>query len=146
MKILNKIAVFMVFIALTTACETDKDLLYSLDYITAPENVSAVFDITQDNTGLVSIVPNAEGAQKFEVEFGDGTGDPASCNPGEVVTHTYTEGVFPVTITAIGITGLKTAYTQELNVTFKAPENLQVNIENDEQNPKIVTVSATADF
>ncbi len=145
MKILNKIAALIVFIALATACETDKDLLYSLDYITAPENVSAVFDITQDNTGLVSIVPNAEGAQKFEILFGDGS-EPAESKPGEIVTHIYEEGVFNVTITAIGITGLKTVHTQDLNVTFKAPENLSVTVANDTQNPRIVTVSATADF
>jgi PKD repeat protein len=146
MKIFNKIAVFIVFIALLTACETDKDLLYSLDYITAPENVTAVFDITQDNTGLVSIVPNAEGSQKFMIQFGDGTGDPAECIPGETVTHIYDEGIYTVTITAVGITGLETAFTQDLNVTFKAPENLEVDIVNDEQNPKIVRVNATADY
>lgn len=145
MKILNKIAVLIVFIALAIACETDKDLLYSLDYITAPENVSAVFDITQDNTGLVSIVPNADGAQKFEIQFGDGS-DPVEINPGKIVTHIYEEGVFTVTITAIGITGLKTVHTQDLNVTFKAPENLSVTVASDTQNPRIVTVSATADF
>ncbi|MGC9353128.1 MAG: hypothetical protein ACP5D9_04780 [Mariniphaga sp.] len=145
MKISNKIAILIVFIALATACETDKDLLYSLDYIPAPENVSAVFDVTQDNTGLVSIVPNAEGAQKFEIEFGDGS-EAVETNPGEIVTHIYEEGIFAVNITAIGITGLKTVHTQELNVTFKAPENLNVTVANDAQNPRIVTVSATADF
>jgi hypothetical protein len=146
MKIFNKIALFGVFIAMAFACETDKDLLYSLDYIPAPQNVTAVFDITQDNTGLVSVIPNAEGAQKFEIQFGDGTGSPAECNPGEIVTHIYDEGVYTVTIKAIGITGLETEHTQQLNVTFKAPENLNVTIEKDGQNPKIVNVSATADF
>jgi hypothetical protein len=146
MKIFNKIALFSVFIALAVACETDKDLMYSLDYITAPENVTAVFDITQDNTGLVSIIPNAEGGQKFEIQFGDGTGSSAECNPGETVTHIYDEGSFTVTVKAIGITGLETEHTQQLNVTFKAPENLNVTIKKDSQNPKIVNVSATADF
>ncbi len=145
MKILNKITVLIVFIAFATACETDKDLLYSLDYIPAPENVSAVFDVTQNNTGLVSIVPNAEGAQKFEIEFGDGS-ETIETSPGEIVTHIYEEGVFTVIISAIGITGLKTVHTQELNVTFKAPENLNVTVANDAQNPRIVTVSPTADF
>ena len=56
----------MFLVLLATACITDKDELYSFGYITAPANVSAVFDITQDNTGLVSILPNAEGAQKLK--------------------------------------------------------------------------------
>lgn len=146
MKILNKLAIFLVFIALATACETDKDLLYSLDYITAPENVNAVFDVTQDNTGLVSIVPNADGAQKFTILFGDASATPVTCNPGEMVRHTYSEGVYSVTITAIGITGLETQIKKDLNVTFRAPENLDANIEIDTQNPRIVRVSATADF
>lgn len=146
MKILNKIAIILVFIALATACETDKDLLYSLDYITAPENVNAVFDITQDNTGLVSIVPNADGAQKFSILFGDGTTTPATSNPGEIVKHTYSEGVYSVSIKAIGITGLETEIKKDLNVTFRAPENLNASIDLDDQNPRIVRVSATADF
>ena len=56
----NILALF--FIALLAfSCVTDEDKLYSLDYIQAPTNVNAVFDITQDNTGVVTILPNAEG-------------------------------------------------------------------------------------
>ncbi len=145
MKIFNKIKLFIVFIALATACETDKDMLYNLDYITAPANVSAVFDITQDNTGLVSIVPNAEGAQKFIISFGDNS-TAAEINAGATATHNYAEGNYTVKITAVGITGLTTDFTQQLTVSYKAPENLNVSIESNVQNPKIVTVSATADF
>jgi hypothetical protein len=46
----------------------------------------------------------------------------------------------------VGITGLTTVFTQEINVTFKAPENLVVTIEEDNMNPSIITVSATADY
>jgi hypothetical protein len=145
MKIFNKITLFIVFVAIIASCESDKDLLYSFDYIPAPAKVSAVFDITQDNTGLVSIVPNAEGAQKFVISFGDGS-EPAEYNSGAIATHTYNEGVYTVSITAVGITGLTSALNQQLTVSFKAPENLNVSIENNVQNPKIVTVSATADF
>lgn len=146
MKIFKKIAVLFVFVSVVFACQTDKDTLYSLDYIPAPANVSAVFDITQDNTGLVSIVPNADGAQKFEIDFGDGTGSPAECRPGEIVKHNFAEGVYSVTITAYGITGLTTEFVQELNVSYKAPENLKVTVENDAVTSMLVNLSATADY
>ena len=136
----------MLFIALFVfSCETDEDKFYSLDYIQAPTNVSAVFDITQDNTGMVTILPNAEGAASFTVDFGDGS-TPAETSNLKSVTHTYTEGVYPVEITAHGISGLTTKITKELNVTFKAPEDLVVTITKDAANPKKVSISAQATF
>ncbi|MDQ2178680.1 hypothetical protein [Marinifilum sp. D714] len=145
MKILTKISAFIFILGIFFACETDEDNLYSLDYIGAPTNVEAVFDITQDNSGLVSISPNAEGAQQFTIDFGDGS-ETETYKPGEVAEHVYTEGVYSVKIIAVSINGKATELVQELNVTFKAPENLEVNITNDTQNPRIVSVTATADF
>ncbi|WP_321516819.1 hypothetical protein [Marinifilum fragile] len=145
MKILTKISAFIFILGVFFACETDEDNLYSLDYIGAPTNVEAVFDITQDNSGLVSISPNAEGAQQFTIDFGDGS-ETETYKPGEIAEHVYTEGVYSVKIIAVSINGKTTEFVQELNVTFKAPENLEVNITNDTQNPRIVSVTATADF
>ena len=126
MKLINKIFTIVILASLAFACETDKDMLYNFDYLSAPANVSAVFDITQDNTGLVSITPNADGAQTFTVEFGDSSGDSSESLPGETVTHTYAEGTYDVSITAVGVTGLSTKAVQNINVSFKAPENLAV--------------------
>jgi hypothetical protein len=128
MKRIKNISVYVLLVLLATACITDKDELYSFGYITAPENVSAVFDITQDNTGLVSILPNAEGAQKFKISFGDSSAE-TEINAGAVARHNYAEGKFVVTITAVGITGLESKYSPEITVSYKAPENLQVKIE-----------------
>lgn len=144
MKMLKNSFAFLFILFLAIACVTDEDKFYSLDYITAPQNVNAVFDVTQDNTGLVSIFPNAEGAASYLVEFGDGESEELSTL--ESTTHIYPEGVYQVGITATGITGLTTKITKELNVTFKAPENLVVTITKDDTNPKIVKVSATATF
>ena len=135
----------MFLVLLATACITDKDELYSFGYITAPANVSAVFDITQDNTGLVSILPNAEGGQKFKINFGDNSAE-AEINAGALATHNYAEGKHIVTITAVGITGLESTYSPEITVSYKAPENLQVKVEKNTVNPKIVSVSATAAY
>ena len=147
MTILKNITAFFIILALVVSCQTDEDILYNLDYIPAPSNVTAIFDITPDNSGLVTILPNAEGATRFLVTFGDQENEtPSEYKPGEIITHTYGEGVFKVVITAAGLTGLTTRYEQDLNVTFKAPENLEVTIKVNDVNPKIVTVTATADF
>jgi putative transposon-encoded protein len=145
MKRIKNISAFVFLVLLAIACIIDKDELYSFDYITAPAKVSAVFDITQDNTGLVSILPNAEGAQKFKINFGNGAPE-AEIFAGAVATNNYAEGKFVLTITAVGITGLESKYSPEITVSYKAPENLQVKIEKNTVNPRIVSVSATADF
>jgi len=140
----NILALF--FIALLAfSCVTDEDKLYSLDYIQAPTNVNAVFDITQDNTGVVTILPNAEGASTYTIDFGDGATSEEIANL-KSVSHTYTEGTYAVVITAYGITGLTSELTKELNVSFKAPEDLVVTITKDAANPKIVSISAKATY
>ncbi len=147
MNILKNIIAFLILLAAVVSCEKDRDISYSFDYIPAPSNVTAVFDIAQDNSGMVTIIPAAEGATKFMVKFGDAAEEtPTEYDLNEVITHTYTEGTYNVEITAVGITGLTTVFTQEINVTFKAPENLVVTIEEDNMNPSIISVSATADF
>ena len=114
--------------------------------IVAPSNVSASFNITQDNTGLVTITPIAEGALSFDVDFGDGSAVETGIAVGKNVNHTYSEGNHTVGITAKGLNNLKTAATVELVVSFKAPQNLVVAITNDESVSKKVNVVATADY
>lgn len=144
MKKLNNLLTFIFIGLFAFACITDEDRFYSFDNIAAPANVNAVFDIAQDNTGLVTVLPNSEGGVKYLVEFGDG--ETKELKSMEAAQHTYAEGVYSVDITSYGITGLTTKVTKELNVTFKAPENLLVTIVKDAVNPKNVKVSATADF
>lgn len=147
MNILKKITVFAIILAFAVSCQKEVDNLAKLDSVTAPSNVTAVFDIEQDNSGLVTIVPNAEGVTKFLVTFGDSEPDlPTEYSLNETITHIYGEGVYDVGITAVGLTALTTTIVQELNVTFKAPENLEVTIEFDDVNPSKVNVSATADY
>jgi hypothetical protein len=71
MNILKNIITFLILLAVAVSCEKDRDISYSFDYIPAPSNVSAIFDIAQDNSGTVTIIPAAEGATKFMVKFGD---------------------------------------------------------------------------
>ena len=147
MNLLKNIIVLMVFLVIASSCKKEVDNLKELENVTTPKNLSAIFDITQDNTGLVTIIPNAEGATEYLVAFGDTIPNlPITFNVNEEITHIYGEGVFNVKITASGITALTTSIEQELNVTFKAPENLVVTINQNAANPSMVSVSATADF
>ena len=147
MKIFKKITAFIFILSLAFACETDEDQLYPFEYIIAPSNVTVLYDITTDNSGLVTIFPAAEGAQKFQILFGDVVDEePTEYNPGDVVTHTYLEGIYEVSITAFGITGLETESIDTLTISFKAPENLEIVVENDASTSKQVNISATADY
>lgn len=112
----------------------------------APDKLSALFDITQDNTGLVTITPNGEGAVTYDVYFGDGTTTAATIDAGKSVQHTYAEGVYNVKLVGHSITGKTTEATQQLTVSFRAPENVQVNVAVDNANNFKVNVSATADY
>lgn len=111
-----------------------------------PTNVVGFYSVTQDNTGLVTITPNAEGAVSYEIYYGDETVSPDTVEQGKSTSHIYAEGTYTVKIVAIGMTGLKTEATQSLVVSFKAPENLEVVITNDLAISKKVSVTASADF
>ncbi|MFI1744714.1 PKD domain-containing protein [Thalassobellus sediminis] len=135
----------MVFLLLGSCTEDANDLSF-IDSVVAPTEVSAVFKITQDNTGLVTITPNAVGASNYNITYGDATTEAVNVIQGESTSHIYEEGTYSVKIEAVGLSGLKSEVTKELLVSFKAPENLVVTIENDPAISKQVNVTATADF
>jgi hypothetical protein len=115
-----------------------------LDSGTEPAKLSVLFDITQDNTGLVTIAPNGEGATWYEVYYGDATVDPAKVDAGKNTTHVYAEGTYNVKVIAHGLTGKTAELVQPLTVSFRAPENLAVTVAIDATNNFKVNVSATA--
>ena len=117
-----------------------------LDSITVPSNVAAVYSITQDNSGLVTITPTAEGASSFDVYFGDATAEPENVEAGSNVQHTYAEGSYQVKVVAYNTKGDTAEATQDLIVSFKAPQNLVVTVENDIAISKQVNITASADY
>ena len=117
------------------SCAKDDNDLSFLDRVAAPTNVSAQFLITQDNTGLVTITPNSDGGVSYNMTLGDPNVEAMNLDQGKNVQHTYDEGTYTVTTEAIGITGLKTLVSQELVVSFRAPENLVITTEIDSSNP-----------
>ncbi|MEM8566070.1 MAG: hypothetical protein AAGF85_06380 [Bacteroidota bacterium] len=125
------------------SCEDDEGLILNGNDIISPTNVSAIFDISDDNTGKVTILPSGEGAAAFEVLFGDVENeDPTLISPGESTEHIYAEGNFVLTLTAVSVSGGRTSVTQDIVILFDAPENLQVDIAQDRFD---VTVAPTAD-
>ena len=137
------IGLFMLTSIIGCSEDENTDLLNGVE---APTNVSALITITQDNTGMVTIQPNAEGVTSYEVFFGDASGESQVVAPGEAAEHQYAEGSYTVTIIASTLTGAETEYTQQLTVSFLAPQNLAVEITPTVGNPYQINVSATAEL
>ncbi|MBS3993050.1 MAG: hypothetical protein KGZ87_04980, partial [Bacteroidetes bacterium] len=146
MKALKYILSIVIAIVVIWSCSDIEDNFDFVSSAKAPEKVTALYHITQDNTGLVTMTPNSEGASFYEIYFGDGTVNPVKVNQGESVQHVYKEGNYKVKIVGTGVTGLKTEVTQDLVVSFIAPRNLVVVIENDLAVSKKVNVTANAEF
>lgn len=147
MKSLKNIFAVLLTLLIVISCVDDDIRETSFaNSVELPSNVSALYNITQDNTGLVTITPNADGATEFDIFFGDATANPVRISNGENVDHVYAEGTYEVKIVAYNTNGKSTEATQQLVVSFRAPENLVVVIENDAAISKQVNITANADF
>jgi len=139
-KIYKSILIMIVIIS----CTDSRDLGFT-EEIAVPSNISALFDISQDNSGLVTITPNGESATFFELNLGDGS-QIITLNSGESTENIYSEGSYTISITAFNLVGDFTQVDENLVVTFIAPQNLDVVIENDNYTSKKVNIIANADF
>lgn len=134
---------FLLVLAAGCKKETYDDVSF-VDTANSPDQLSVLFEITQDNTGRVTITPNGAGAVSYDIYYGDGTATPAKVQAGKNTIHTYAEGVYNVKIVAYSINGKTTEITRQLTVSFRAPENLDVVINVDPANNYKINVSATA--
>ncbi len=141
-KFLYSLIFLMVLMGSCKKISTD-DITF-VNSAAAPSKLSVLFNITQDNTGLVTITPNGEGAIYYDVYYGHGTTTPVRLEAGKSTTHVYPEGLYDVRIVAYTVNGKTTELIQKLTVTFRAPENLVVNIVIDPTNNFKVNVSASA--
>ncbi len=144
MKNLKYLILICTSLTLLNSCK--KDIYDDLSFInsaTAPAKLSALYNITQDNSGLVTITPMGEGASSFDVYYGDSTVNPVKVLAGKSTQHVYKEGLYKVKIVGYGLTGKMTENIQDLTVSFKAPENLKVTLQ---QNGLNLVVGASADF
>ena len=147
MKVLKYFLSITFLLVVLLCCKKEKyDDTSFLASDTAPAKLSALFEITQDNTGLVTITPNGESLSFYEIYYGDATTAPVKILPGKNIQHVYPEGVYSVRIVGHSITGKITEATQPLTVSFRAPENLDFTITTDVANNYKVNVSATANY
>ena len=144
MKNVKKIYKSVLIILVIISCTDSRDLGF-LEEVVLPSNVSALFVITQDNSGLVTITPSGEGASAFEIGLGDSS-ESVRITSGESIENIYTEGSYDISITAFNIVGDSKQVNQQLVVSFQAPQNLEVVIENDNYISQQVNITANANF
>ena len=145
MKLVKYMLIMSCSLLMMTACEKDNtgDTSF-VDSSVAPDALDLTYDITQDNTGKVTITPNGNGAVSYNVYFGDGTTEPAGVYPGRSAQHNYAEGVYTVRVVANGPAGQTTEITKQLTVTFRVPEEFTATTEIDASNNYKLNVSAKA--
>ena len=137
------------FLLLVSAvsCTVKDGIDQNLSFLTTANsvNVNKIFDISTDNSGKVKITPTGEGVSSFLVTFGHGTGASATATvlAGGNTTHVYPEGNYTVAIASTDISGNQTTVSYPLVVTYRAPENIAVTINQTVHNVK---VSAKADY
>ncbi len=145
MKFIKYLLGISFLLVLATACKKEKfDDVSFLDTASLPAKLGVMFDITQDNTGRVTITPNGEGVGSYNIYFGDGTASPVKVMPGGNIVHAYAEGLYNVKVVAFNVNGKSTELVKPLTVTFRAPENLEVISEIDGSNNLTLNVSAKA--
>ena len=146
MKKIKYIVSIVLLLSIAFACtEEDFGNTDFINGVVAPSNVAVTYNITQDNTGLVTLIPTADGATGFYIDLGDGS-EVVNVAAGEFVEHVYEEGTYTVVAKAYNIKGDETDLSQELVVSFKAPENVVTTIMNSESVSKQVEITVEADY
>ncbi len=146
-KITSIFSLATLLLIFAVSCTLKDGIDKDLDFLNTASSANSdkVFSISNDNSGNVRITPTGEGVSSFTVNFGHGSGSAASATvlPGGSTTHSYPEGSYTVTIIATDIAGKETSATYSLQVTYRAPENLAVTLDQSVHN---LSVSATADY
>lgn len=126
-------------------CTQDEADLGIGDSIPLPSNLSILVQVSQTESGLVTLTPNGESAAEFALDFGDGTSE-EGISPGNSVNHQFAEGDFTMVLTAKNLNGQTATLSQPIEITFLPPENLVVTVTPVSGNNFAIEVSAEADF
>lgn len=113
---------------------------------TPPDNIGATVSIKPDNSGEVTITPKGDNANKFFLDYGDGSDLSDTIAVGNPFTHIYAEGEYELVVTGLNIANEESEAIIPLNVNFKAPENLEVTINKNPNDPFTINISANADL
>lgn len=142
----TKHIIYFLFLLVIAACEKDYINSDNNIQIAAPSEVSASFNITNDNSGNVNITPKSNGGLMHIISFNDGNSVIDTLDLGESMMHSFAEGNYDISVKAVGYNDLATTNQVPLVVSFRAPENLVVEILNDEAISRQVNVTASADY
>jgi hypothetical protein len=115
-----------------------------LNEMSTPSNLGMLFEITQDNSGNVTIIPTSEGASYYHIYFGDTATIPGKVDAGKVLVRKYAEGTYNVKLVAYSASGKSAEFNKSLTVTFKAPESLELTVTPDASNNFKIVVTAKA--
>jgi len=139
-----KYLLLLIIPTLFYACDDEEEgLVLNENSVVAPSEVNAIFTISDDNTGTVTVTPSAVSASSFEILFGDVTDEePTLAKVGETLEHVFAEGNYTLALTAVGSTGLKASVDKNIVIAFDPPANLAVAVE---INELAVVVTPTAD-
>lgn len=134
-----------VLIAGVTGCEKKDGIHSDTSFLNTATvgTTGKIFDISNDNSGNVTITPTGEGVSSYVVKYGHGSGTSAEATvkPGYSTTHAYPEGSYTVTIVSKSLSGAESSATYPLQVTYRAPENVNAGTD---QNIQYLKVSPTA--
>ena len=140
-NILKKIIVIFTLAGIVS-CQ-DADELNNVQ-VSQPSNLSVDLNITQNNSGLVTITPSGNNVTEFTVDPGDGSEVSQAFQPGNSVENVYEEGNYNVTVNGFNVNGDSTSISQELVVSFLPPENLEVEITKAADDPFTINIEASA--
>nr|WP_294905289.1 hypothetical protein [uncultured Lacibacter sp.] len=130
MLTIKKLTAILCTAVLFAACIKKDGIDQDLSFLNSASsaNASKIFDISNNNSGVVKITPLGEGVSSFTVNYGHGTGASASAVvlPGYSTSHVYPEGTYTVVIVAKDLAGHEKSTSYPLQVTYRAPENVTI--------------------
>lgn len=127
MKNYNLIYRFLFLLTALTACKEDDEM--TMVDMPSPSNLTVNYEIANDNTGTLTVIPTAEGVSSYEIFFGDAENEQATIiKQGGKAKHVYSEGTFSLKIVGKGVNGETIEKIQEIVISFSPPEEITSNI------------------
>ncbi len=133
-------------ILLFQGCNKDENDLDFLNDVAIPSNLDLLIQLSQDNTGTVTLTPSGTSSSLFLLDFGDGT-EVVEVQTGNSIQHVYPEGVYTATLIAKNINGESSEpFEAPVIVSFLPPQNLAINVSPVAGDNFSISLSAQADL
>lgn len=128
-------------------CQNDKTDLSFLENAQSPTNIQVVYDISDDNSGLVEMKTTGDNVTHFDLFFGDDTQSSEQLSNGETIDHTYAEeGTYTVTTIGYGVNGTAVTNEDQLVIAYRVPENFTFSVTPSGNDNLTFTATASADY